>query len=1200
MFTHLHVHSHYSLLDGLPKIDELIQKAKEYKMKALALTDHGALYGAIEFYQKAKAANLKPIIGEEIYIISQDQSLKQPKANEKRHHLTLLAKNEIGYKNLIKLTTIAHLEGFYYKPRINWELLEKYSEGLIVLSGCIKGEIPQLILEGKIEEAKNLILKYKDFFGSENFYLEVQHHLDPDYKKTNLALFDLAEKYGLSAIATNDIHYLEKEDDEAQDILLCLQTKRKKEDKNRLCMLGEDFSFRSPEKMKENFKDRPEAIENTQKIVEACNLEIELGKIKLPHFEVPGGNVNNYLKELCDEGLKRKFSISLSDLPALKEAPESENKKRKLAILERLEYELSIIKQTGFASCFLIVQDFVNWALINGIGAGPGRGSAPGSLVSYLLNITNINPLEYTLLFERFLNLERVSLPDIDLDFADDRREEVVKYIERKYGRSHVAQIATFGTMAARAAIRDVGRVLGFSYSFVDKIAKMIPYNRSINEALEIVPELKQTYETEVDIKNLIEIAKKLEGVARHISTHACGIVITKEPLEYYLPLQHPTQDDKTIVTQFSMESIEALGLLKIDILGLRNLTVLKNTLQLIEQNHGIKIDLNKISLNDKKTFKLFREGKTTGLFQFESPGMKKYLTQLKPTEIEDLVAMNALHRPGAIEWIDDYIAGKRGKKKITYLHPRLEAILEKTYGIAIYQEQVMEIAKNLAGFSPLEADILRKAVAKKKRDLLKIQKEKFIQGCINNNIPKNIAEEIFVFIIEPFGGYGFNRSHAVSYALIGYWTAYLKAHWPTEFMAALLNSDRDDIDRIAIEIEETRQMGIEILSPDINESFENFTISQKRQKVDDQQLGHQKFVIRFGLSAIKNIGYNVVKTIIEERKKEGKFKNIEDFIIRVKSKDLNKKSLESFIKCGALDQFGDRKTLLANIDYLLEFKKNQERDSLKRQATLFNFLTKEKSLNLKLKKEEKIDMRTKLAWEKELLGLYISKHPIKEIGSFLKDIAKPITEILQMPARNRFDNLQIVGIITKIQKVFTRNNEPMLFVRLEDLSASIEVLVFPALLKSTSHLWQEDKIVLIKGRVSDKDAVSKFLANEAEEVDLEKIKKAQKTVNKKIDNSYKSYKGIASRLLVACDDRIDTINSSSVVLTTLPLSVTQEKLEELKTVFTNHPGENKVYLLFNEGGRIRKINSNFSVQINETLIQEIERIVGKGLVEIK
>lgn len=832
MFSHLHLHSHYSLLDGLPKIDELIQKAKDCNMQALALTDHGVMYGVIEFYKKAKSEGIKPIIGSEVYIAPYGRHSRRPRIDEKRYHLILLAKDKTGYENLIKLTTKAHLEGFYYKPRVDWELLERYSQGLIALTGCIKGEIPQAIIEDKIEEAKNLVKKYQELFGSENFYLEVQHHPSiPDYEKVNQVFFDWSKKYGLPVVATNDIHYLEKQDAEAQDILLCLQTKKKKEDKKRLCMLGADFSFRSPEKMAEDFKDYPEALENTQRIVEACNLEIELGKIKLPHFEVPNGkSADEYLKELCEKGLEKRYGQTTRKLESeeaekLESASKLPSCQASKLISDRLKYELSIIERTGFATYFLIVQDFVNWAKDHGIVVGPGRGSAPGSLVSYLLNITDIDPLKYDLLFERFLNPERISMPDMDLDFADDRRDEVIKYIEKKYGHNHVAQIATFGTMAARSAIRDVGRVQGLPYSFPDKLAKMIPFGQSIDEALKIVPELKEIYENDPQAKELIETAKKLEGVARHISTHACGLVITKETLDHYVPLQHPTQNDEIIVTQFEMHAIEALGLLKIDALGIRNLRVIQNTLDLIKQNHKIEINLDEIPLDNKKTFDIFCEGKTTGLFQFESSGMKRNLKQLKPNQMEDLIAMVALYRPGPMEWISDYIAGKQGNKKISYLHPRLEPILKKTYGIAIYQEQVMEIAKELAGFTLSEADTLRKAVGKKIHRLLVSQKEKFIQGCINNNIPKNIAEEIFAFIIEPFAGYGFNRSHAVSYALIGYWTAYLKANWPEEFMASLLTSDQGDTDRIAIEVEETRQMGIEVLPPDINESFENFTV---------------------------------------------------------------------------------------------------------------------------------------------------------------------------------------------------------------------------------------------------------------------------------------------------------------------------------------------------------------------------------------
>lgn len=816
-FIHLHVHSHYSLLDGLAKIDHLLDFAEEMKMPALGLTDHGTMYGAIEFYKKAKERNIKPIVGVEFYLAPNGMHNKRPEIDRSQYHLICLAKNFQGYQNLIKLTTKAWLEGFYYKPRIDKDLLKKYSEGLICLTACIKGEIPSLIVSQNFEKAEKTILEYQEIFGKENFFLEIQDHPNiPNQKAVNQTFIEIGEKFKIPLVATNDVHYLKKEDDLAQDILLCIQTKKKKEDKNRLCMLGEDFSFRSPKQMIESFKDVSSAIENSEKISQMCNLEIPLGQTIFPCFETPRGkNSDEYLKDLAYQGLEKRYS-------SLEKNPQKDK------ILQRLKFELEIIKKTGFASYFLIVNDFVNWAKKNGILVGPGRGSAAGSLVSYLLNITNVDPLKFDLLFERFLNPDRISLPDIDLDFSDKKREKVIEYIENKYGKDHVAQIATFGTMAARVAIRDVARVQDFPLSYADQLAKMIPFGEeSLTSALEKISELKKLYQNEERVRNLINLARKLEGVARHISTHACGLIITKEPMDNCLPLQHSSRDNKIIVSQYGMNSVADLGLLKIDILGLKNLSILEEAREKIKEIKKIEIDFEKISLDDKKTFDLYQKAETTAVFQLGSPGMKRCLKELKPTCFEDIVAIVALHRPGSMEWIPEFILRKHGKKKIEYFHPKLESILESTYGIAIYQEQIIEIVKKLAGFLPGQADLFRRAIGKKIQKILFQERENFVQGCIKNEISKKIAEEIFDKIIQPFAGYGFNKSHAVCYALTGYWTAYLKANYPVEFMTALLNSDQNDLDQIALEITECRNLGIEVLLPDVNESSIDFRVDE-------------------------------------------------------------------------------------------------------------------------------------------------------------------------------------------------------------------------------------------------------------------------------------------------------------------------------------------------------------------------------------
>jgi len=1047
-FTHLHVHSHYSLLDGLPKIDELLDFAKENGMEAVALTDHGVAYGLIEFYKKAKEKGIKPILGEEFYLAFERMDQKRPNIDDKKYHLVLLAKDFEGYQNLVKLTTKAWLEGFYYKPRIDHEILKEHSKGLIALSGCLQGKIPKLILSGKIEEAQKLALFYQDIFGKGNFYLELQYHPNiKEQEKVNKALIYISQKTGIPLVATNDVHYLRKEDAEAQDILMLINTNAKPDDPERLTMRADDFSFRGEKEMIEAFKDVPEAIENTQRIAEACNVEIELGKVKLPHFPVPEGKTpDEYLRELCEKGLRKRF------------------KEVTPKIRKRLEYELSIISQMGFSPYFLIVQDFVKWAKENGIVVGPGRGSVGGSLVAYLLGITEVDPLKYNLLFERFLNPERVSMPDIDLDFADTRRDEVIEYVAQKYGRDKVARIITFGTMAARQVVRDVGRALGYTYNFCDQIAKMIPMSSSLDQAMNEVYELQRAYRNDAKVKKLIDISKKLEGVARHASTHACGVVISNAPLTELIPLQHASQNDKTIITQYEMRSIEDLGLLKMDFLGLKNLTIIEDTLKLIKKIHGIEIDISKVPFDDEETYKLLQRGDTTGVFQLESSGMKRYLRELKPTQFEDIIAMIALYRPGPLELIPEYILRKHGKKKIEYLHPKLEPILKDTYGICIYQEQLMKIAQELAGFTLGEADILRKAVGKKIEDLLLAQKEKFINGMIKNGISKEIAYKIWEWIL-PFARYGFNASHSTAYAMIAYQTAYLKAHFPLEFMAVLMNSEQKNIDRLKILLEEAKEMGIKVLPPDINESFTHFTI------VGDN-------LIRFGLEAIKNVGHNVAKEIVKEREKNGPYSSLEDFIHRMPIEVLNKKSLESLIKAGAFDKFGDRGTLLYNLEKILEFAREAQKKKMNGDGFLFGKL--QTPFRLRLEKAPRpMTQEEKVAFEKELLGVYVSSHPLENY----KDKIKNALSIADLSSSFVSQRVKIAGVISEIQKILTRNGKPMLFLSVEDLTGKIEVLVFPDILEKNITLFQENKILEIKGRVTDKDGSLKLICEEVNEI---------------------------------------------------------------------------------------------------------------------
>ena len=1050
-FVHLHTHSHYSLLDGLGKIDELIQRAKELNMDALALTDHGVLYGAIEFYKKAKAESIKPILGVEAYLAPRDRFSRDP--NEKYFHLTLLAENLVGWKNLIKLVTKAHLEGFYYKPRVDKDLLREYHEGIIALSGCMSGEIPKAIENNKpFEYLENLVYEYKKIFGEENFFIEIGYHpnINPqNHKKIWDTLIELSKKTNTPLVATHDIHYVRKEDARYHDILLAVQTGNKIDDEERLTLKHDDFSMTSPEEMYEYFKDIPEAVENTLKIAQRCNVEIELGKTKLPYFPKPEGkSADEYLRDLINERITKRFK------------PEEIDDK----IKERLEYELSVISKTGFADYFLIVQDLTNWAKNHGISVGPGRGSAAGSLVSYILGITDINPLDYDLLFERFLNPERIQMPDIDIDFADTRRDEVIAYAREKYGEDHVAQIITFGTMAARAAVRDAGRALGLSYGFCDQIAKLIPFNLNLKEAIEKVPELKQLYEKNEDAKQLLDSALRLEGVARHASVHACGIVISKEPLTESVPLQYAPQDKNSIITQFEMHTIEDLGLLKMDILGLKNLTIIEETLRLVKELHGVEIKVEEIPLDDQKTYELLQNGDTTGVFQLESQGMRRYLKELKPTKLEDIIAMIALYRPGPLELIPSFIRRKHGKEKITYLHPKLEPILKNTYGIGVYQEHMMQIARDLAGFTLPEADTLRKAIGKKIKSLLDEQKEKLINGMIKNGIPPKIAEEIWE-LFPPFARYGFNKSHAACYALIAYRTAYLKAYWPIEFMTSLLNADVNDIDRISFLVSECREKGIPIFPPDVNKSFVNFTPEGQG--------------IRFGLLGIKNVGEHITNVIIEERAMGGDYKDLADFLLRIQDKDLNKKSIEALAKSGALDSLGvERNKILKNIDEILKFIANNKKGYATQTVSLFAVSQVRPVLNLK--DVPPATLSEKLKWERELLGFYISEHPLKIYEEKIKKVgAKSILEIKKIKKENTI--VRVAGVISQVKKILTKSGQPMVFVTIEDLSPEkLEIIVFNNTLEKTLSLWQENNVIVVEGRTSLRDGETKLICEKA------------------------------------------------------------------------------------------------------------------------
>ncbi len=1022
-------------------------------MDAVALTDHGVLYGAVEFFKKARKEDVKPIIGCEVYMARDRMDQFRPKVDDKRFHLVLLVRNEKGYRNLVKLVSEAHLRGFYYKPRIDEELLKEHAEGLICLSGCLQGKIPRLILEGNIEEAEKKALEYRDIFGPENFYLELQHHPNiPEQEKVNKVLVKIAQKHRIPLVATNDVHYLRKEDAKIQDTLMLINTGADPNDPDRLTLLGDDFSMRSPDEMWQTFSWVPEALENTLKIAESVEFEFDFSKLHFPRFEIPGGmDANTYLRKLVYEGVKERYPQEPSHLR------------------ERIEYELSVIEKLGFAPYFLIVRDIILWAKQNRIVVGPGRGSAAGSVVAYLLKITSIDPLKHNLLFERFLNEGRISFPDIDIDFQDNRRDEVIRYTEQKYGKDKVAHIITFGTMASRAVVRDVGRALGYSYGYCDKIAKLIPPQMSLKEAIDKVKDLQQMYVQDEKARILFDTAVKIEGRARHVSTHAAGIVITPFPLTELIPLQYTTargKEGKSITTQYEMKAVEDLGVLKMDFLGLRNLTTIKFALELIEERHGKRIDLSEIPIDDEKTFKLYQEGSTEATFQFNSEAMQKYLRKLHPTTFEDLVAMIALYRPGPMKFIEEFIARKHGKKKIEYLHPDLKEILKETYGIVVYQEQLMAISRRIAGFSPEEADTLRKAVGKKIKELLLEQEKKFIEGAVRQGYAEDLAKKLWNWIL-PFASYGFNKSHSVAYAVTAYHTGYLKANYPLEYMAAVLMTERGDIDKMAVLLQECQRLGIKVLPPDINRSQRTFAIDGENQ-------------IRFGLESIKNVGESVVSAILAEREKGGEFRDIFEFVKRVGTDKLNRKAMECLIKSGAMDSLGERKNLLFNLERILDWARKRQKQGNGAQMSLFG--TQEDKP--RLEETKPASQRERLLWEKELLGLFVSSHPMKDLAQTFKDKITPLKKIIES-ASHYGENIRVktAGVISGIKRVVTRNGSSMLFVTLEDHTGLIELVAFPSVIEQNPLAFQENKIVLVEGVVKNRFGELKLVCEKIEEV---------------------------------------------------------------------------------------------------------------------
>ena len=1062
-FTHLHVHTEYSLLDGSNKIKEYVARVKKLGMDSAAITDHGVMYGVIDFYKEAKAQGIKPILGCEVYVAPGSRFDKEAGNNEDRYyHLVLLAENNEGYQNLMKIVSIGFIDGFYYKPRVDIETLETYHEGIIALSACLAGEIPRYIMRGMYEEACKSALRYQNIFGKNNFFLELQDHGMPEQKQVNQSLLRMSREMGIELVATNDVHYTYAEDVKPHDILLCLQTGKRLSDEDRMRYEGGQYFVKSPEEMATLFPYAPEALENTYKIAQRCNVEIEFGVTKLPKYDVPEGYTSwEYLNKLCWDGFAERY-------------PDDTGKLR-----DQLTYELSIIQKMGYVDYFLIVWDFIKYSRDHGIAVGPGRGSAAGSLVSYTLGITNIDPAKYQLLFERFLNPERVSMPDIDVDFCFERRQEVIDYVVRKYGKDRVAQIVTFGTLAARGVLRDVGRVMDMPYAFVDSIAKMVPQelNITLDRALKTNPEFKTLYDTNEQVKELVDMSMRLEGLPRHTSMHAAGVVISQKAVDEYVPLSRA--QDGSLTTQFTMTTLEELGLLKMDFLGLRTLTVIQNAVRMAEQGHGCKIDVDHIDYNDKAVLDSLGTGKTDGVFQLESTGMKNFMKELKPQSLEDIIAGISLYRPGPMDFIPQYIRGKNHPETITYDCPQLESILEPTYGCIVYQEQVMQIVQKLAGYTLGRADLVRRAMSKKKAAVMQQERQNFVYGneaegvpgCISRGIPENVANKIYDDMIA-FAQYAFNKSHAAAYAVVAYQTAWLKYYYPVEFMAALMTSVIDNSTKVSEYILTCRQMNIGILAPDVNESESAFSVSGG--------------AIRYGLNAIKSIGRPVIESIIAERKAGGPYVDLSDFIHRLPGKDVNKRVVENLIKSGAFDSFpANRRQMMLIYGQIMDEAAQKKKTELAGQMSLFDFAAEEdkEAFKVKIPVVAEYNKGDLLAFEKEVLGFYISGHPLEEYEEqWKRGISHVTTDFLppeegELPKVHDGERATVGGMITTKTMKATKTNKMMAFITIEDLVGTVEVIVFPRDYEKIGKMLNVDDKVFVSGRISaEEDRASKMI----------------------------------------------------------------------------------------------------------------------------
>ncbi|MCA9342708.1 DNA polymerase III subunit alpha [Candidatus Saccharibacteria bacterium] len=1188
-FVHLHNHSQYSLLDGLTKLPELVDFVKNQGMEAVAVTDHGTLSGIIEFYKQANYAEIKPIIGIETYMAARKLTDKDPSKDKQRYHLILLAMNNKGYQNLMRLSTIANTDGYYYYPRIDRETLKKYSEGIIVLSACMGSEIGDALKQDQYNKAIDVAKWYKNVFG-DRYYLEVQDHGHKDNPlysaeqgKINKQILKIGKELDIPAVVTSDAHYLKHEDQEAHEVLLCVGTGSFLSDEKRMSLKDFPLHVTEPQEIINRWSTEPEVILNTKKIADRCNVSIELGKILIPKFEVPKGySEKTYLEEMVYKGLSERYLNKKSETTNIKDL----KKALPHNVLERAKYELSVIDSMGFNGYFLIIADFVTWGKSQGIVFGPGRGSAAGSIIAYSLRITELDPIRYDLLFERFLNPDRISMPDIDIDIQDTRRDEVIQYCVDKYGEDRVANIVTFGRMAARNAVRDTARVLQVPYAEADKLAKMIPppvqgRHIPLEVSLKENNDLKSEYETNETAKRVFDLAVQLEGTIRSHGVHAAGVVIAPNDIVTYVPLEKAQKG--VIATQYSMGPVEELGLLKMDFLGLSNLTIINNSLRIIKKVYKKNIDIDNLPLDDKKTFKLLQRGDTTGVFQLESAGMKRYLKALKPTEFDDIIAMGALYRPGPLTagLTDKFIARKNGKEEVTYDHELMKPALQDTYGVMVYQEQFMQIVRDMCGFSGGESDTLRKAVGKKKRDMMATMKQQVIDGAVENNVDKRIAEK-FWKDLEGFADYAFNKSHAACYALIAYQTAYLKAHYPDAFMAALMTSDYDNTDRLAIEISECQHIDVEVLPPDVNESFPEFAIVPGKNQ------------IRFGLSAIKNVGTSAAEAIVETRKKVGHFKTIEDFFKSVDTHSVNKKTVESLIRSGGFDNLGDRNVLINNVDTLVGYANKVQKEAITGQTGLFGEQSEYSTPTMTLSEDgEKVGDNIFLQWERELLGIYLSKHPLDDYKDLLEENADNIDSVAGLKDGA---SIKVGGFINSVKEITTKKGDQMAFVSLSNGLGEIEVIVFPSVYSLNLGSWEKDAVVIVDGRVSidanDTDAESpKIIAKDAKVISYDQAK-AYRATGKK-------YKSRARKVTTSKKPTPKKEGPKKLYLR-IHDSSNAELLLSIKDILSKHPGEETAVLVLGDDKSKQVVRVPATIKISDDLTASILKVLEEPNVAIK